>query len=231
MKTVNRICQILAIAFGVVSVALFFTNFVTASVNGTQESLMGAVLGFGAEKKLADGTVVSMAHSMHIFAAFWLTVIAAVFSAVSFKGKKLRYTAAGVSLFTAIYMLVITLSNPWEYLDLRAFANNNITVLHLEYTVFAVLLTVALFLFAAAAIAYLLVDDAIEAAAKKTRTIPQRVVQFFRDYKSEIKKIVWPGLREVAKNTGIVLIMCLLVGALIWIVDLGLGALLDVILK
>ena len=86
--------------------------------------------------------------------------------------------------------------------------------------------------FAILAVAYLLLDDYLEVLASKGEklTIPKRIVRFFRDYKSEVKKIVWPGIKDVMKNTVIVLVMCLLVGALIWIVDFGLGELLSLIL-
>ena len=47
--------------------------------------------------------------------------------------------------------------------------------------------------------------------------------------KSEIKKIVWPGLREVIKNTVVVLVISLMVGAFIWLVDWGLGTLMKLI--
>ena len=63
------------------------------------------------------------------------------------------------------------------------------------------------------------------------RTIFKRIIAFFKDYKSEIKKIVWPGPRDVVKNTAIVLAMCLIVGAFIWLLDLGLGNLIKLILK
>ena len=65
--------------------------------------------------------------------------------------------------------------------------------------------------------------------AEETRK-QSKVGKFFRDYKSEYKKIVWPNLKDVLKNTFIVLVMCLIIGALIWIVDFGLGQLLSLIL-
>ncbi|MBO5210909.1 MAG: preprotein translocase subunit SecE [Clostridia bacterium] len=88
-----------------------------------------------------------------------------------------------------------------------------------------------MFAFAAFAITNLFVDDYIEAKANGGKTIAQRVVHFFRDYKSEVKKIVWPNYKEVLKNTGIVLVMCAVVGALIWLVDWGLGSLIELILN
>ena len=91
---------------------------------------------------------------------------------------------------------------------------------------------IALFLFAIAATAHLLIDDYLEVLASKGAklTIFKRIVRFFRDYKSEVKKIVWPGWKEVQKNTLIVLIICLVIGALIWVIDFGLAKLLSLIL-
>ncbi|MBQ3816667.1 MAG: preprotein translocase subunit SecE [Clostridia bacterium] len=102
----------------------------------------------------------------------------------------------------------------------------------IKYSPFVLITAIVLFLFVAAAVAYLLIDDYLEVKASKSGklTIPKRIVRFFRDYKSEVKKIVWPGFKEVLKNTGIVIIMCVIVGIFIWLVDYGLGSLLNVIL-
>ena len=43
--------------------------------------------------------------------------------------------------------------------------------------------------------------------------------QWFREMKSELKKVVWPDRKTVAKNTGTVLVCSLLIGACIWIFD------------
>ena len=103
----------------------------------------------------------------------------------------------------------------------------------IELKNFFLFIVIALFLFAICSIAYLLIDDAIEVAASKgaKKTILQKIGLFFRDYKSEIKKIVWPGFKEVLKNTLIVLIMCLIVGVLIWALDFGLLKLLELLLS
>ncbi|MBQ7105929.1 MAG: preprotein translocase subunit SecE [Clostridia bacterium] len=58
----------------------------------------------------------------------------------------------------------------------------------------------------------------------------KRVIRFLRDYKSEVKKIVWPSLKDVVKNTLIVLIICVIIGVFIWLADFGLAKLLDLIL-
>ena len=70
-----------------------------------------------------------------------------------------------------------------------------------------------------------------EKAKKKDKpSIFSRIAAWFRSCKSEIKKIVWPGWKDVVKNTVIVLIMCLIIGVFIWLVDFGLGKLLTLIL-
>ncbi|MBQ1989446.1 MAG: preprotein translocase subunit SecE [Clostridia bacterium] len=94
------------------------------------------------------------------------------------------------------------------------------------------MLAITLLVFTIVSLAHLLIDDYIEVKESNgvKLTIPKRIVRFFRDYKSEVKKIVWPGLNEVVKNTAIVLIMCLIIGVLIWVIDFGLAELLDLVL-
>ena len=43
--------------------------------------------------------------------------------------------------------------------------------------------------------------------------------KWFREMRSELKKVVWPNAETTAKNTGTVLLCSLLVGAAIWIFD------------
>ena len=52
-----------------------------------------------------------------------------------------------------------------------------------------------------------------EEAKKKDRGL------WFREMKSELKKIVWPDRKTVAKNTGTVLLCSLVIGVCIWVFD------------
>lgn len=52
-----------------------------------------------------------------------------------------------------------------------------------------------------------------EAKKKKSRG------HWFREMKSELKKVVWPNRQTVLKNTGTVLLCSLAIGACIWIFD------------
>lgn len=227
MKTVNRICQILAIVFGLGSLVLFFTRFATIISGGNEVNLVGAQLGFGSTITVA-GTEYDMAISSDILFCFILTAISLLLSIFSFKSKKLRYFAPGVGIIDAVYMLVIALSTPAAFVDRRPLPDITSTT----YSPFVLITAIALFAFTAFAVAYLLIDDYIEVKESNgaKQTIIKRIIRFFRDYKSEINKIVWPGWKDVAKNTVIVLIMCLIIGALIWIIDFGLGKLLELIL-
>ncbi len=231
MKTVNRICQVLSIIFAIVSLVLFFTPFATIVTTGGDTTMVGAALGFGSNTDVA-GTTHDMAKSADILFCFCLTVIGVLLSVFSFKSKTVRYFAPAVGLGSGIYMLVIALSNPTKFVDARPLTTA-LGVTGIEYKSSVLLTAIALLLFAIAAAAYLFVDDYIEVMQSKgsKRTILKRVIGFFKDYKSEVKKIVWPGLKDVVKNTAIVLVMCLILGAFIWLLDLGLGNLIGLILK
>ena len=57
---------------------------------------------------------------------------------------------------------------------------------------------------------------------KKTDKKPSvfgRFGKWYRELKSEVKKIVWPTKEQTLNNTGVVLACCLVVGVFIWIVD------------
>lgn len=52
-----------------------------------------------------------------------------------------------------------------------------------------------------------------------------QVGKWFRELKSEGKKVVWPTKSQTINNTLVVIGMVLLVGAFIWILDFGFGML------
>lgn len=57
------------------------------------------------------------------------------------------------------------------------------------------------------------------------------VSKFFRDIKSEIKKIVWPTPQSVFKNTGVVLVTIILIGLFVFGLDTALTKLLGLIMN
>ena len=64
-----------------------------------------------------------------------------------------------------------------------------------------------------------------EAKKKKDRGL------WFREMKSELKKVVWPNKKNVLKNTGTVLLCSLVIGACIWIFDFAAISVVEMILK
>jgi len=62
------------------------------------------------------------------------------------------------------------------------------------------------------------------AAARKN------IVRFFKEIRMELKKVVWPTRKQLVNNTITVLIACLIIGAIIWIVDFGLKKIVELTL-
>ena len=56
----------------------------------------------------------------------------------------------------------------------------------------------------------------------------ERIKKFFKSLKAEFKKIVWPNRAQLVKQTIAVLLISLLLGAFIWLIDLGAKSLIGV---
>ncbi len=50
-----------------------------------------------------------------------------------------------------------------------------------------------------------------------------RIGSFFKEVKSELKKVVWPTFAKIKQNTLIVIIYVLIIGVVIWGLDLLFG--------
>ena len=48
----------------------------------------------------------------------------------------------------------------------------------------------------------------------------KRLSRWFREMKSELKKVQWPTKKTVVKNTGVVIACVIVVGVFIWVFDL-----------
>ena len=57
------------------------------------------------------------------------------------------------------------------------------------------------------------------------------IAGFFKGIVAEIKKVTWPTKKQVALNTLSVLAFCLVIGAIIWLSDFGLDALMGLIAR
>ena len=95
----------------------------------------------------------------------------------------------------------------------RFFMPANITAKKIVFFIAAVLLIVGIVLFIVGKI-----------KAKKTGEHDkqtQKGIKFFRDLKGEFKKITWPTMPTVVRNTGITLALCVILGVVIILFDLG----------
>ena len=61
------------------------------------------------------------------------------------------------------------------------------------------------------------------------KRIGKEVAGFFKGIVAEIKKVTWPTKKQVISNTLSVLAFCLVIGAVIWLADFGLDALMTLI--
>lgn len=71
-----------------------------------------------------------------------------------------------------------------------------------------------------------------KATPKKNKlSLGKRIAKFFKDYKSELKKIVWLSPKTTFQYTGVVLVMMVVVSAFIFALDTVFGQLLLFISK
>ena len=226
MKILNNIFRVLSIVLSVTALVLFFFKF--ADIYMLEESVTrtGTELAFGA--KYGDNET---SKSVQILFCLILTAITVLFSSLAWKFKGSRWAAMGFSLFTAIYMLVMALSPAYEFVNTQGYSGVTMSPTYVGQM--PLFISIALFATFASATAQLLIADAIAVKESKGQLlpIPKKFVKFLRDYKGEIKKIVWPGPKAVVKNTLIVLGMCLVFGAFVWLVDWGLGSLIGLLIK
>jgi preprotein translocase subunit SecE len=58
-----------------------------------------------------------------------------------------------------------------------------------------------------------------------------KVKRFFGDVVIELKKTTWPSRKDVIGLTIVVIVMVAVVSAFLWVVDLGLSRLLEIIFR
>ncbi len=56
-----------------------------------------------------------------------------------------------------------------------------------------------------------------------------KVADYLREVRSEMKKVQWPTRRETLVFTAVVIVSVLLVGLVLWVMDLFLGAVLRLV--
>ncbi len=228
MKAASMFFKILNCVAAIVTLTLFFFSFVSVVTPDGAFTLTGFQLAFGSEQTL-NGEQISLWKSAWYMFAFILSALSLLFSALSFKIRGARYASLVASLATAINLTVLFCAGSvTQFVDTRPLE----TVTSVSKELFflpALLVAVGAFVLS---VISLLVSDYAEVLESNGAKLPilRRILNFFKDYKSEITKIVWPSRKTVIRNTVVVLIMCAVVGIYIWLLDLGLAKLLGLIL-
>lgn len=67
-------------------------------------------------------------------------------------------------------------------------------------------------------------------AKNAVKNFAASVAKFFRDTRSELKKVVWPSKEDTKKNTLVVLVVVLISAAVLFILDTIFGGILGLII-
>ena len=230
MKVINQLCRYLTLALGICSVVLFFFPFLSASVGANVLNISGAQLAFGATVEGGGDLYVSSYYLLTFLLTAFATVMAGI-RAFTKKGKGAMITSFISALIGGIVMLVIALSRVTAYADLRPMQITGAA--SLSYAPIVLIAAIVILAFGIVGVIAWLVNDYLEVLASKGQklTIWKKIKKFFTEMIAEIKKIIWPGPKDVVKNSVIVLILCAVLGAFIWIVDYLLGLVVDLVTK
>ena len=68
-------------------------------------------------------------------------------------------------------------------------------------------------------------------ADKKKPGVFARIGKWFKDMRSELKKVQWPTRKQTVNNTLIVIACVIVVGVCIWIFDYLAGSVIDIIIN
>ncbi len=75
-------------------------------------------------------------------------------------------------------------------------------------------------------------QDAKKPVAKKDKKERKAgIVKFFRSVISEMKKVTWPTRKELVNYTIVVIVVVIIVAAVVGVMDLGFGQLLQLITR
>lgn len=143
-----------------------------------------------------------------ILGGFVAAIIAALVILVNFFGS--------LNMFSDMASMGIL---PW--ID-RFFANINSK---------KIVFMLAVVVFVVGVVYYLIGRNRAKKQGEKVPFVPAALTKYFRDTRGEFKKVVWPTLPAVVRNTGVTLVVCALLGAAVCLVDFGLSALIDLLLK
>jgi preprotein translocase subunit SecE len=59
----------------------------------------------------------------------------------------------------------------------------------------------------------------------------QKVSGFLQEFKTEMRKVTWPGRKDTAGSTAVVIVVVLIIVAFLGVVDVGIGKIVQAILS
>ncbi len=131
-----------------------------------------------------------------------------------------------------VVMLILVLSNLHMFSDIAAMGLGKwLDYFFSDINAQKVCFFIAAAVFVIGVYCYFAGKSKAKKAGEKTGFVPASIAKFFRDTKGEFKKITWPTMKTVVRNTGVTLAVCAVLGLVICLFDFGLGALIDLLLK
>ena len=225
MKVAINVCKAVALLFSAAVLVLFFADFIVVKTAGEIVTLTGAELALRSRQTVA-GAEVEVARSSYYLFTFIFVAASALFAGLAFKFKKTNVASLVCLLVTSVMAIVFLATGAPAHVDTRPLTG----VEGIRFTWLFIIFSIVTFAAALVTALSVLIIDAVEAKAAGRETIPQKVVRFVREYFSEIRKVIWPGPNAVVRGTIVVLIMCAIAGSYVWLLDLGLGRLIGLIL-
>jgi preprotein translocase subunit SecE len=61
--------------------------------------------------------------------------------------------------------------------------------------------------------------------------IPRKVANFWREFRTEMKKVTWPGRKETVSSTAVVIVTVMVIVIFLGLVDYALGRLVSTVLN
>ncbi len=65
----------------------------------------------------------------------------------------------------------------------------------------------------------------------QTSTGKGKISTYFKGVKAEMRKVMWPNKKELINYTGVVILISVIVGLVVWVLDLGIHRILSLIDK
>jgi preprotein translocase subunit SecE len=219
MKFVGSFLRVLAAVFAIATLAAFFFPFVDVALSGVQENMNGFECTWGTDLTAAFGEGMTTYKSGYYIGSLVLTILtaAAMIAGLFSKKKGWNGTAIITGILNCILLVSFIAKGATAYVDM-----GHVTGATVTYALGLTLAVVAAIASTVMCVAGVLVTDAAECKESGKLTIIQKVLKFLREYKSELKKVVWPGPHSVVKNTLVVLGVCGVALLIIWLVDMGL---------